>query len=43
MLGTAKKVTVSKDDTIILDGAGEKTAIEERSRAAARRHCRDDV
>merc|ERR1719253_1541232 len=24
MLGTAKKVTVSKDDTIILDGAGEK-------------------
>ena len=30
MLGTAKKVTVSKDDTIILDGAGEKTAIEER-------------
>merc|ERR1719399_1351025 len=29
-LGTAKKVTISKDDTIILDGAGEKDAIEER-------------
>jgi|TARA_B110000977_G_scaffold63823_1_gene86765 chaperonin GroEL len=30
MLGTAKKITISKDDTIILDGAGEKAAIEER-------------
>lgn len=30
MLGSAKKVTVSKDDTILLDGAGEKSAIEER-------------
>jgi len=30
MLGTAKKVTISKDDTIILDGAGEKQSIEER-------------
>merc|ERR1719387_1336607 len=30
LLGTAKKVTVSKDDTIILDGAGAKEAIEER-------------
>ncbi|XP_068634429.1 chaperonin CPN60-1, mitochondrial [Aristolochia californica] len=30
MLGACKKVTVSKDDTIILDGAGEKKAIEER-------------
>ena len=30
MLGTAKKITVSKDDTIILDGAGEKATIEER-------------
>jgi|TARA_B110000305_G_scaffold2234_1_gene2189 chaperonin GroEL len=30
MLGSAKKVTVSKDDTILLDGAGEKTSIEER-------------
>ena len=30
MLGTAKKITVSKDDTIILDGAGGKDAIEER-------------
>ncbi|GLT53900.1 hypothetical protein SLA2020_271360 [Shorea laevis] len=30
MLGTCKKVTVSKDDTIILDGAGDKKAIEER-------------
>ena len=30
MLGTAKKVSISKDDTIILDGGGEKSAIEER-------------
>ncbi|KAG0584494.1 hypothetical protein M758_3G213800 [Ceratodon purpureus] len=30
MLGAAKKVTVSKDDTIILDGAGDKAIIEER-------------
>ncbi|KAF8388334.1 hypothetical protein HHK36_027000 [Tetracentron sinense] len=30
MLGTCKKVTISKDDTVILDGAGEKKAIEER-------------
>jgi len=29
-LGTAAKVKVSKDDTIILDGAGDKAAIEER-------------
>uniref|UniRef100_A0ACD5U686 Uncharacterized protein n=1 Tax=Avena sativa TaxID=4498 RepID=A0ACD5U686_AVESA len=30
MLGTCKKVTVSKDDTVILDGAGDKN-IEERA------------
>ncbi|CAH9115877.1 unnamed protein product [Cuscuta epithymum] len=30
VLGTCKKVTVSKDDTVILDGAGEKKTIEER-------------
>ncbi|KAL4178940.1 hypothetical protein AMTRI_Chr13g117660 [Amborella trichopoda] len=30
MLGSAKKVTVSKDDTVVLDGAGDKKAIEER-------------
>ncbi|CAK9173636.1 unnamed protein product [Ilex paraguariensis] len=30
MLGSCKKATVSKDDTIILDGAGDKKAIEER-------------
>ncbi|XP_047334463.1 chaperonin CPN60-2, mitochondrial [Impatiens glandulifera] len=30
-LGACKKITVSKDDTIILDGAGDKKAIEERS------------
>ncbi|XP_059290336.1 chaperonin CPN60, mitochondrial [Lycium ferocissimum] len=30
MLGTCKKVAVSKDDTVILDGAGEKKSIEER-------------
>ncbi|KAL6641039.1 hypothetical protein ACP70R_019220 [Stipagrostis hirtigluma subsp. patula] len=31
MLGTCKKVTVSKDDTVILDGAGDKKNIEERA------------
>ncbi|XVF81119.1 hypothetical protein PTKIN_Ptkin15bG0130700 [Pterospermum kingtungense] len=31
VLGSCKKVTVSKDDTVILDGAGDKAAIEERS------------
>lgn len=30
MLGRAKKVTISKDDTIILDGGGDKKSIEER-------------
>lgn len=30
MLGTCKKVTVSKDDTVVLDGAGDKKAIEDR-------------
>ncbi|KAJ4954987.1 hypothetical protein NE237_011770 [Protea cynaroides] len=30
MLGSCKKVTISKDDTVILDGAGDKQAIEER-------------
>ena len=30
MLGTAKKVTVSKDNTTIVDGAGEKEAIADR-------------
>ncbi|CAM8908391.1 unnamed protein product [Rhodiola kirilowii] len=30
MLGSCKKVSVSKDDTVILDGAGDKKAIEER-------------
>ncbi|KAJ0985488.1 hypothetical protein J5N97_003844 [Dioscorea zingiberensis] len=30
MLGTAKKVTVTLDDTIILHGAGDKNLIEER-------------
>ncbi|PON51410.1 Chaperonin Cpn [Parasponia andersonii] len=30
MLGTCKKITVSKDDTVILDGVGDKNAIEER-------------
>ncbi|KAG6722135.1 hypothetical protein I3843_03G148500 [Carya illinoinensis] len=31
VFGSCKKVTVSKDDTIILDGAGDKKGIEERS------------
>ncbi|CAD6209517.1 unnamed protein product [Miscanthus lutarioriparius] len=31
MFGTCKKVTISKDDTVILDGAGDKKAIEERT------------
>merc|ERR1719392_22177 len=30
VLGTCKKMTMSKDDTIMLDGAGAKEAIEER-------------
>ncbi|EXC24142.1 Chaperonin CPN60-2 [Morus notabilis] len=30
VLGRCKKVTVSKDDTVILDGAGDKKTIEER-------------
>ena len=30
MLGTAKRVTVSKDNTTIVDGAGEKEAIKDR-------------
>merc|ERR1719473_796758 len=30
ILGTCKKITISKDDTIMLDGAGGKEAIEER-------------
>ena len=30
MLGTAKKVTISKDNTTIVDGAGSKDAIKER-------------
>ena len=30
MLGTAKKVSITKDDTTIVDGAGEKEAIEGR-------------
>ncbi|XAR48890.1 hypothetical protein NMG60_11031869 [Bertholletia excelsa] len=34
MLGTCKKVTISKDDTVILDGAGDKKAIEERCEQA---------
>eukprot|EP00559_Dactyliosolen_fragilissimus_P004114 CAMPEP_0184861488 /NCGR_PEP_ID=MMETSP0580-20130426/6163_1 /TAXON_ID=1118495 /ORGANISM="Dactyliosolen fragilissimus" /LENGTH=578 /DNA_ID=CAMNT_0027359005 /DNA_START=100 /DNA_END=1836 /DNA_ORIENTATION=- len=29
-LGTCKKLTVSKNDTVVLDGNGEKAAIEER-------------
>ncbi|KAG6593804.1 Chaperonin CPN60-2, mitochondrial [Cucurbita argyrosperma subsp. argyrosperma] len=30
MLGSCKKITISKDDTVILDGAGDKKSIEER-------------
>ncbi|HAV50756.1 MAG TPA: molecular chaperone GroEL, partial [Brevundimonas sp.] len=30
MLGKAKKVTITKDDTTIVDGVGEKDAIEAR-------------
>lgn len=36
MLGTAKKVTVSLDDTIVLHGCGEKKLIEERSKDSHR-------
>lgn len=31
VLGQAKKATVSKDDTILLDGAGAKDQLEERN------------
>ncbi|KAG6383620.1 hypothetical protein SASPL_156620 [Salvia splendens] len=30
ILGSCKKITISKDDTVILDGSGEKKSIEER-------------
>ncbi|XP_072986220.1 chaperonin CPN60-1, mitochondrial-like isoform X1 [Typha latifolia] len=30
MFGACKKVTISKDDTVILDGAGDKKVLEER-------------
>ena len=30
MLGTAKKVSITKDDTTVIDGAGEKAEIEAR-------------
>ena len=30
MLGTAKKVTITKDETTVIDGAGEKAEIEAR-------------
>jgi chaperonin GroEL len=30
MFGSTKRVTISKDDTIILDGGGDKKAIEEQ-------------
>ena len=30
MLGTAKKVHINKDDTTIVDGAGDKSEIEAR-------------
>lgn len=30
MLGSCKKITISKDDTLILDGTGDKEIIEER-------------
>lgn len=29
-LGTAKKITITKDDTIMLDGGGDKSAVEDR-------------
>ena len=31
MLGRAKKVTITKDDTVIVDGAGEKSSIDARA------------
>ena len=32
MLGTAKKVVISKDETTIIDGSGDKSVIEERAK-----------
>ncbi len=40
MLGTAKKVSINKDDTTIVDGAGEKADIEART-AQIRRQIED--
>jgi chaperonin GroEL (HSP60 family) len=33
MLGTAKRVSIDKDNTTIVDGAGERTAIKGRTEA----------
>ncbi|MBL2451451.1 molecular chaperone GroEL, partial [Klebsiella pneumoniae] len=30
VLGTAKKVVITKDDTLILDGSGDKVSLKER-------------
>jgi chaperonin GroEL len=30
VMGSAKKVIISKDDTLILDGSGEKASLEDR-------------
>ena len=30
IMGSAKKVIINKDDTVIIDGAGEKTDIQTR-------------
>lgn len=39
-LGRAKKITVTKDDTVILDGAGDRHAIEERCQQVGGRELR---
>lgn len=33
------QVTISKDDTILLDGAGDKSALEERCEQVRDSHC----
>ena len=43
MLGRAKKIRIDKDNTTIIDGAGEKAAIERPLHAAARPDRGDDL
>ena len=41
MLGTAKKVSITKDNTTIVDGAGAKDEIAARCAQITRKNCRN--